>query len=263
MSTLAYSANRVATIKDTIPKLLDAHFGATLGREYDCTNIFTALVHYESKFDVNAMSRTNPTNRGTAGYGFLSSSAIQKILISGSALEKDNVYKCLRAIGLTQVLGFYFMKGSSQTGVCELERLRPDLASTLTVAPGADPTVGILGEANISKSLLAGLIILEGKYKTVSSSGGYFTVRGDRYKRLFPSKISASVAAYLGLGKADINGTTPENYVSSIVGGRSYVLANGKNPIKITDSVYNVASANGPGTNGSNKTNIGPPGCQA
>lgn len=117
-----------------------------------------------------------------------------------------------------QVVGWNFVRGASSTGQCEIERLRPDLASILVLNPGVDLIAAYIGEANLNKALLAGLVVLEGKYKAAQANGEGFSLNGDPYKRIFTSKIAAAVAAYLGLGKSDALGTTPETYARSIVG---------------------------------------------
>jgi hypothetical protein len=260
MSVRSYSSEDIAFVKDIIYKLITDKFASTLGRESDIVNIFNALIYYESRYRFeDAISPPNPTRRGTAGFTFLNSSAIQTVLQLGSPTEIANIRKSVSAIGLCQVLAFYFIRGSSPSGICEIQRLRPDLSSGLTVAPGQDPFPLILGRSNSEKAIMSGLIILEGKYRAVRSSGDGFTVAGDRFKRIFPSKIAGAVGAYLGLGASDINNATPERYSESIVGGSAYLIANGKNSVKIANN--NVQSSNGPKTNGSDKTKISAAGC--
>jgi hypothetical protein len=109
--------------------------------------------------------------------------------------------------------------------------------------------------------LLAGLIILEGKYRMVNQTGSYFSIKADPYSRKFSSRIQGAVAAYLGLGKADKNGTTPEAYAARILGGDVYVKANGKGSLYIRDTDLSNVVASGPSTNGSGLKPVGPAGC--
>jgi hypothetical protein len=253
--------SRVSKIRDIVKSLVGSHFSSTLGRETDVVNIINALVLQESSFNVNSIGAANSTSKGTAGYSYKTSSAIAAKYTSGNSTERANLDKGVRAVGLMQVVGWNLIKGGAPNGVCELERIRPDLSSTLVVNPGEDIYTAILGEPNMSKAILAGLIVLEGKYKATFANGSGFSVKGDPAKRTFSSRISGAVAAYLGLGKSDVNGTTPESYSDSIVGGKVYAEANGGNPIKISDSKIVIASSNGPSTNGSNQSPIGSAGC--
>lgn len=259
---MSYSSDRVSRIKDRLKDLLPTYFGSTLDRETDVVNIVAALIHLESRFNVNAVGKINPvTNKNSAAYKYISSSCIQDVLTTGNPTQVANVSQGLQAIGLMQVVGWNFVRGASQTGKCEIERLRPDLVGQLVLAPGSDLITPYIGEANMDKALLAGLVILEGKYKAAQSNREGFFFKADPYSRVFSSRIVAAVAAYLGLGRADINNTTPEQYAQSIVGGSSYQLANGTSKIKISDSEVKKISSNGPSTNGSNQNKIGEPGC--
>lgn len=257
------STEVVAKIKDQIGKHVTAYFAATLAQEKDIVNIVAAQIYYESRFNFNALGLTVSSGPGTGAATFVNSSVVQKILKDGTPEQKNNIFEGLKAVGLSQVMGYYFVKGASTTGVCEIQRLRPDLAGTLCVDPGVRVYTSIATESNFSKSILAGLIILESKFKNVrATADGLFYVLGDRYNRTFPTKIAGAVAAYLGLGSSDRNTTTPESYSRNIVGGAAYKVANGDNPIiyKSTDKTA-VQVAAGPATNGSTKTNIFVPGC--
>lgn len=261
MTFKSYSSNRVESIKDRLKSLIPTYFGSTLDRETDIVNIVSGLIYRESRFNVNSVGPIVSTNRGSSGYSYLSSPAIQSKLISGNPTEQANINQGVRAIGLMQVMGWNMVRGGAQTGICEIQRLRPDLASSLLVNPGEDIFTQFLGEANIDKALLAGLIILEGKYKATLPNGSTFYVKGDPYSRIFISKMQGAVAAYLGLGKSDNLGTTPFEYAQSIIGGDAYIAANGKNKIKISDSNPMIVSSAGPSTNGSSRPLAGEPGC--
>lgn len=263
MTIRVNSTARVNNIRDKLGKLISQYFGGTLGREPDILNIVCALIYYESRFDTFAVSPKNPTRPGTFGAKFLANSAISSALASATPAQKNAIEQGLCAVGLMQVLGAYFIRGASPTGQAELERLRSDLSSDLLVNPGESVFDKILGEDNIDKALKAGLIILESKYKISIPNGAYYMVKGDAYGRRFPTKIAGAVAAYLGLGAADMNKTTPEAYSNAIVGGNVYALANGKNPIKISDSILNKISQTGPVTNGSDNNRLSVAGCSA
>lgn len=263
-SVLATNNVRIMKIKDIVAKHVETYFSATLGREPDIVNIVNALVLLESggKYNVNAVGRPLDSNiRGSMARNYMTSSTIVAKLETATNDEKDRINQGLTALGLMQVMGWNFIQGASLTGRCEIERLRPDLAPQLVVTPATDLWPLILGEGNMEKAILAGLIMLEGKYRAVYATPAGWSVKGDSYNRNFFSKISGAVAAYLGLGRADANNTTPEFYSSQIVGGSFYVKANGTDAIKVSDTKINIASSNGPSTNGSNQGKIGSVGC--
>lgn len=252
--------SRVSKIRYQIKTLVETHFASTLGRETDIVNVFSALICFESRYNVNAVGKSVSANKGTAGYQYLNSSAVSAVLNSGNPTLIANAFQGITAIGLTQVMGWNFIRGGSLSGRSEIERLRPDLALGLVVEPGTDLYAAFLGEANINKVILAGLIILEGKYRATQKIGDSWQVNGDPYTRKFYDRISGAVAAYLGLGRADANGTTPEAYAASIVGGSMYKVAN-SGSVKISDSQVKVASSNGPTTNGSGLGTVKQAGC--
>jgi hypothetical protein len=259
--TYALDVSRVSKVRDTIKTLIDSHFASTLGREIDVVNIVSALVQKESSFNVNSTGKLVSATPGSLGYKYLRSSAISAKYATANPTETANLDKGRVAIGLMQIMGWNIIKGGSPDGVCEVQRIRPDLAGSLVINPGEDPFAVMLGESNMSNAILAGLVVLDGKYKAVYETPAGYSVKGDKYKRNFYSKISAAVAAYVGLGKADLNGTTPEAYSNSIVGGDAYAVANGKGSIKIYDSKITIASSNGPSTNGSSQSRVGSAGC--
>lgn len=254
--------NRVSIVKEKIKTLVQASFAGTLGTEKDIVNIVSALIFFESTFNTNAVGLVVSSSEGTAGGAYMKSSVIQKVLSDGTQTEKARVQYGLQAMGLMQVMGHYFVKGAGPTGVSELQRLRADLASALTVDPGGDIPAAVLGDGNMDKAITAGLIILESKYKNVRFNSPGWQAGGDKFARIFPNRISAAVAAYLGLGKQDRNGTTPEAYSASIVGGQAYASANGAYPaIRQSDFRDSVMVASGPTTNGVARAKISTPGC--
>jgi len=259
---------RVAKIKDTVKTLVNQHFSATLLREADIVNLVNALIYQESSFNVNALGPTVKYGPRTMGNSYFSSSAVQaKFHGSSTPEERANIFQGLNGIGLMQVMGWNFVKGGNPTGKSEIEQLRPDLAGSLVVNPGESISNKILGEANMERAILSGLIILEGKYRlakmVTSGSGTYFVMPGDPYTRKFISRIQAAISGYLGLGKSDNLGTTPESYASNIIGGAAYARANGGGSLYIRDSEVKVASVNGPSSTGPSPQPITIPGCSA
>lgn len=262
---LASNSTRVTKIKDIIKTLVNSSFSSTLGREPDIVNIVNALILRESSFNVNSVGKAVSTLPRTGGAAYFNSSAITSLLNSPSVTPTQvaNIYKGIRAVGVMQVMGWNFVKGGAPSGVPEIQRLRPDLAGQLLVEPGEDIYSVILGESNLEKAILAGLIMLEGKYRAVSFNSTYYSVKGDYFNRKFSSRMQGAIASYLGLGASDANGTTPMQYASQILGGSYYVQANGSGSLYIRDSEVSVASSTGPTTNGTGLGTITTPGCSA
>jgi hypothetical protein len=157
------------------------------------------------------------------------------------------------------VLGYYAIKGSGTTGKSELERLRPDLAGPILVDPGVDVSTVLNGTDKIDNQILAGLIVLEGKYKEVAPK---LVAKGQ-----YSNKLTAAVSAYLGLGKSDLNGMTPERYANSIIRGSAYQIANnGRGPDGILLASGGNSSSNGnsgsrPGVTSASGNNLSVAGC--
>lgn len=259
------NSNRVALVRDTIKSHINNYFSGSLAREADIVNIVNALVLQESGFNSNAIGPIVSYGPRTNGAAYFNCSAISSKYHDPATTfeQRSNIFQGLSGMGLMQVMGWNLVKGGAPSGKCEIERLRPDISGTLVVLPGESIIDRILGPSNISKAILAGLIMLEGKYRAAKMLGSYFVVPGDPYNRKFTSKIQAAVSSYLGLGRSDILGTTPEAYSNQIIGGSVYARANGKGSLSIRDSEIKVASRNGPGTNGSNMATVSIAGCSA
>lgn len=238
---------------------VSSKFSATLAKENDIINIFMGLMYFESHFQVDVKGVPLGAT-GTASKDFFNSSAIQAINSGSDPVAKANIIDANRAMGLCQVLGFYFLRSSSaRSGSNLLEQARPDLASSLILAPGVDVGATVVGQSNMDKIITAGLIVLESKYKAAYQSLSGWRIQGDRNNHVFSTKIGAAVGAYLGLGVSDQLGTTPEAYSSSIVGGQAYQIAN--NPNTIIGQRITQTGGQGPNTNGSGSAPITPAGC--
>ena len=262
----AADARRQA-IKGIIKKHLDAYFSSTLGKQDDIVNIFTALIHLESSFNYNARGLTIPLARSSGARDYWESPVIQKILNDpqSTAQHKTNLTSGLRAMGLVQSMGWNHIKGASKkNGKCLLEQLcrNDEMKSKLLVSPeslaNASLEDQLLGDANMDKMILAGLLILEDKWKSCKQDGGGWKIGN----YVFPLRISAAIAGYLGLGKADVRtGITPPQYAASIVGGDRYKIANGASAPAIRDSAVQYASVSGPDIALSSTTRVSPSGC--
>jgi hypothetical protein len=68
----------------------------------------------------------------------------------------------------------------------------------------------------VETQILAGLVILHGKWSIVNQSGTGFTI--GNYGTVFSSKIQAAMAGYLGIKGSDVVGSTAATYVMAIMG---------------------------------------------
>ena len=255
-SKSATSANSADVIRFSVTNNLQQFFTSTLNQEPDIINIFMALIFKESSNNVSALGPVTSVNGRSTGGAYISSSAVKAVLNLADPVKDANITRGLQGLGLTQSMGYNHVKGGSPSGICEIQRLRPEFASTLCVNPGDSLDAILVGPNNISNNVLAGLIILEGKYKAAKQSQGGWTVNGIS---IFPSRISAAVGAYLGTGAGDILGTSPANYAAAIIGGDAYAKANSNSAVIRNWQAQTIAQ--GPSTNGSGMPQISPPGC--
>lgn len=255
-----YTTTLRSNMRQIYASQLSRNFAGTLNQVPDIANILVSQAYYESRLNTNALGPVLGKSKPLAK-DYLSSPAIVNFLKTANPTQKANVATGLQGLGLGQSIGLNSVRGaSSATGKCLIESARPDLAGTLCVNPGDDLIATFLGDANLEKALQLQMVVLEAKYKLVTPMSGGFGTKGDVYNRVYPSKIAAAIAAYLGLGAADSNGTTPQSYSASIIGGQNYAIANGVN-LQVAQHNVQLANANSPTTNGSTQTRITPPGC--
>lgn len=260
MATAAQTAASTSfkqTVRSLITSNLSQYFSSTLNQESDMTNIMMALVYTESSFNPNAIGPAVSTTTSSSGKDYWNSSPISVLRSGNNPQQLANANQGLSAMGLTQVMGWNFVRGASKSaGKQAIESSSNAAASQLLLNAGDSITSAILGEANVTKQLLAGMIVLETKYLKVKGSGNYFTIGN----LSFSSKISAAVAGYLGLGASDSLGTTPQAYAASIVRGQNYQLAN-NGSTGYSAANNGTQSSGGPAiTVASGNTQV-PPGC--
>ena len=269
MTTSAFSRSvqsSIATgfkqsLRQTIDSTIKSNFAGTLGSEKDIVNIVMALCQRESSMRADAAGISLPLAKSYIARDYWNSPAITSALKAAGPQEYSNISEGLRAWGVMQVGGWNLVRGASQNGKTEIEVARPDLASQLLVKPADSISAKYNGEANVQNQVLAGLVMLESKYKAVKGSGiswkiGNFT---------FNSRITGAVAAYLGLGAKDVvTGITPQQYANSIVYGQSYQLANnGAAPSgnRYVTNANVAASQAGPAVTVASGNNQTPVGC--
>jgi hypothetical protein len=265
MASVAGSGTTATTkqnVKTIITNLLGQYFSSTLNRESNIANIVMAMVQQESSFSYNAIGPVISTSVSSGAKDYWNSQPVQNVIVSGTPTQRSLVAQGLQAYGLLQVMGWNFIQGASKkNGQTEIQVSRPDLAGTLCVPAGTDLTPLYQGQATASNQVLAGLVMLESKYKHINqTSSGWHYGNSSQY---FTSKIAAAIGAYLGLGGYDrATGMTPNQYVSNIVYGKMYVLANGSSSMGTSPNATNVAStSSGQTVNIASGNNQVPPGC--
>lgn len=252
-SSTAKSYTSIQVIRAEIDKLISTYFSNTLGTIPEVTKYILACVYQESSFN----SKANSGIHGDVQLRkFLEYSAISSKMNNPATTEQEkaNMRNSVAGFGLMQATGWYLIKGAGPNGQNELMRMRPDLASKLIVEPGVDINVK-LGAGMITNQILAGLIILEDKFKT----SGSFVSNPPTQKKPYTDKIIATFGGYLGRG-TDKGGMDPQTYASSIIRGKAYAIANGTTSmVGFTGSDNNDRSS--AVASSASGQNLGPPGC--
>lgn len=246
-------------VRTTITNLLSQYFSSTLNRETDIVNIVMAMVQQESSFNPSTPGPVISTSVSSGARDYWNSQPIQNLLVTGTPTQRSLASEGLRAWGLLQSMGWNHIQGASQkNGKTEIESSRPDLVGQLVFPPGTDLQEKFYGQASMSNQLLAGLVMLESKYKHITqTSKGWHYGSSSQY---FNSKLAASIGAYLGLGGYDrATGMTPNQYVANIVYGSKYKLANNSSTAGVSTNTTTV-NTNQP-VNIASGDNQYPPGC--
>lgn len=239
----------------TIRQLLDQYFPNTLGKENNVVNYILAQIQYESHFNVNAQGPSLSVINSSGARDYINSSAVQTVLAKGINQQSINADQGLRAWGLMQTMGWNQVKGASQkTGKCLVETSRPDLVGVLCVNPGESLQAKYSGQSTVSNQILAGLVVLESKWKLVKQNGNQFTIGQFTYN----SRMEATFQAYIGLATTDRgNGSSTAAYVASIYGGDAYKAATGSSGVVVP----NPGSTNTGAITVASGDNQHPPGC--
>lgn len=242
----------------TITTLLSQYFASTLNKEKDIVRLIMGQIQYESHFNVNAIGPAlNPvTSSGAADYAY--SQAVVNAVAKGGNAAYANVDQGVHALGLMQTMGWNQVLGASKkTGKQLIETARPDLVSILCVNPGDSLNAKYLGSANVSNQILAGLVVLEQKYKAVKQVGSQYQIGQFTYN----SKMECAFQGYIGLSLTDKgNGSSTSAYVASIYYGSAFKTANGSGGVVVSNPSA-TAAASGPTITVASGDNQHPPGC--
>jgi hypothetical protein len=242
----------------TINNLLQQFFANTLGKETDVVKLIMAQIQTESHFNVNAQGPSlNPVNSSGAR-DYINASAVQSVIGKGISQQSVNIDQGLRAWGVMQSMGWNHVKGGSQKlGKCLVEIARPDLVSRLCVNPGESLAAKLNGQSTVEDQILAGLVVLEQKYKLVKQAGNKFTIGQFTYD----SRMQATFRGYIGLASNDKgNGSSSEAYVSTIYYGANFTKANGPGGVAVANKSAEGAAA-GPAITVASGDNKHPDGC--
>lgn len=213
------SYSDIQVIEAEVSRLIKSNFSATLGTITDITKLVLACIYHESRFNPAANSGLHGE---TQFQRFKKYPAIAAKYASNKTTEgqKVNLRNSVAGFGLMQATGWYTIKGAGPDGKNELMRMRPDLAGPLLIEPGEDVNT-VLGPDKLENQILAGLIILEAKYKIANSQWSNPPTAAKPYS----SRLAATFGGYLGQGY-DKFGSDPMSYASSIIQGDSYRIAN-------------------------------------
>lgn len=219
-------------VRGLVASTIDQYFKATLGTEQGVVDYFMALIQEESGYrpgvtgiSVSEVPTARQAKASSGAKSYMSSQVIKNILATGTPQQRANVQSGKVAQGLTQCMGWNIVRGASGSGKCLVEETgRADLIAALCVNAGDSIEAKLLGSENIPTNILAGLTVLDSKYKAARKASGGWRVYGGA---VFSTRIAASVGAYLGTSVDVATGKTVQSYVQDIVGGNSYVKANG------------------------------------
>jgi hypothetical protein len=250
-SAPAASVSTSQKITDTITRLLDQYFKATLGSEPGILEYVRGLMHYESRLRPDAESgpivsevATSTQKKGSSRAAqYVASGPVVAILQNGTATQKRNISEGKQAHGIMQVMGWNIVRGSSsKTQKCEFQESgRADVAAKLLIDAGDSVKSKLAGAENLENNILAGLLLLEMKWKAVRKQYTGWGLGGDSTK-VFPSRISAAIGAYLGTGRDLVTGVS--------VGGNSFRVANSAQAGSTSQVKTASAASSGPTTNG-------------
>lgn len=239
-----------------VQSILSTYFMSTLGTEPNIVNYVMAIIQHESAMRpevrgayVSALPTAGQKLGSSRAKQYLASAPVAKVLASGTPEQKANIPGGQRGQGLMQVMGWNIVRGGSSTAKqCEMEQVGiQTITDLLCVNAGDSIEAKLLGPGNIYNNVLAGMSLLHMKYKAAHKSGAGWAVGSGA---LYASRIEATIGAYAGSAAIDVVlGASTAGYVTSIVGGRSYVLANSSGGTA-TKTQSASAAVNGPSTNG-------------
>lgn len=245
------SVSTVQKIRDTVGSLIEQHFKTTLGSEQGVVDYVMALIQKESSRNPSTPAGPLISDLSSSrALDYMNSPVVQALNLTSTPFQRRNIQDGKRAHGLMQVMGWNIVKGgSAKNQKCEFEQLgRPDLTRRFLVNAG-DPIREVLsGPDNIENSVLAGLLILESKWKACHTVPGGWSAGGET----FPSRLYCAVGAYNGAVKATSSRAAEVRaYAASIMGGKSFLEANNGQTGTVSQVKTASAASSGPSTNGS------------
>lgn len=256
----AIAASIKQSCSTIVSSQLKQFFGSTLNTENNIVSYIMAQIQAESSFNtVDAQGPTLSVISSSGARDYKNSSPVQNILAKGGSPQSINVDQGLRAWGCLQTMGWNQVKGASlKSGKCLIEQARPDLVSRLCINPGESLQAKFNGSGTLENQILAGLVVLESKYKTVKKVNGGYQVG----TFIYPDKMSATFQAYIGLATSDLgNGSSTAAYVASIMGGSNYKKANGSSTIVVSNGTAQQTQSSGPAVTQASGDNQHPVGC--
>lgn len=261
----AQSASRAQEIRGIIQSLVTSTFSGTLGTEKDIVNICMAICQQESTMgqrlqglylgtpgDSSAPNLIITNSSGARDYW--QSSPVQALVSTASAAQRQNLKDGLCAWGVMQVMGWNLVRNASKRA--KRQDLQGTPADSIMVNAGESISAVLGGQNNFRNQILAGLSILEAKWKISRRlSSGQWQIGNITYN----NQISCAVRGYIGLSDFDLGtGLRSSTYVENVIGGKYYQIANNGATSNVNTAVANTSSP--PATIASTGTAV-VPGC--
>lgn len=246
----AGSVSTVQKAREIVTSLLGQHFSSTLGSEQGIVDYVLALMQQESSLKPNGPPGPLISDvTSSRARDYMNSPGVRSLDASSTPLQRRNIQDGKRAHGIMQLMGWNIVRGgSARAQKCEFQELRrKSLAETFLVNAGDSITDKLSGEANIERSILGGLLLLESKWERCRSVSGGWNAGGDT----FATRLACAIGAYHGAAKPGTNlAQASRDYVVSVMGGRSYQAITKGTAGQSSEVRTAQAAAAGPATNG-------------
>lgn len=240
----------VQRIRGIVSSLLEQHFKSTLGSEQGMVDYFMALMKKESSLNPNGPKGALISDLSSSrARDYMNSPGVRVVDATATPLQRQNIQDGKRAHGLVQLMGWNIVRrGSARAQKCEFEQLkRQDLAAQFLVNAGDSITDKLSGEANMERSILGGLLLLEAKWLICRSVTGGWTAGGDT----FATRLACAIGAYHGAAKPGTDlAALSRSYVASVMGGDAYRAVTKGTAGQSSEVRTAQAAASGPATDG-------------
>lgn len=249
-SAPATSVTTYQKARGFVSSLLDQYFKPTLGSEQGIVEYVMAIMQQESSLNPNGPPGPLISDISSSrARDFMNSQPVRALDNSSTPLQRRNIQDGKRAHGIMQLMGWNIVRGgSAKAQKCEFQQLRrKDLAEQFLVNAGDSITERLSGETNMERNILGGLLLLESKWERCRAVAGGWSAGGDT----FATRLACAVGAYHGAAKPGTSlALASQAYVNSVMGGKSYQIANKGSAGQSSEIRTAQAAASGPDTDG-------------